>query len=98
MPTHRINTVKRKNHRVMISPEQRKYEEMLNSINSKLEKLNSREFIKFRDYNTAMLKQLGDEFKRKHFKDRTQFKVLKENRIAFLYKMFFEPVDNIKKL
>jgi len=98
MPRHRINTVKRKNHKVMISPEQKKYEQMVNDINTKLEKLNSVEYIKFRDYNTVVLKQLGDEFKRKHFKDRKQFNLMKENRIAFLYNMFFEPKDRIKIL
>jgi hypothetical protein len=98
MPQHRINTVKRKNHKVMISPEQRKYENMVKDVNSKLEKLNSIDFIKFRDYNTLLLKQLGDEFKRKHFKDRSQFNTMKENRIAFFYKIFFEPKDRIKML
>merc|ERR1711871_597817 len=98
MPRHRINTVKRKNHKVMISPEQKKYEQMVNDINTKLEKLNSVEYIKFRDYNTVVLKQLGDEFKRKHFKDRKQFNLMKENRIAYLYNMFFEPKDRIKIL
>tara|TARA_B100001093_G_C26734079_1_gene973614 strand:- start:378 stop:977 length:600 start_codon:yes stop_codon:yes gene_type:complete len=82
----------------MISPEQKKYEQMVNDINTKLEKLNSVEYIKFRDYNTVVLKQLGDEFKRKHFKDRKQFNLMKENRIAFLYNMFFEPKDRIKIL
>ena len=98
MPRHRINTVKRKNHKPMVSPEQKKYEQMVNDINTKLEKLNSVEYIKFRDYNTIALKQLGDEFKRKHFKDRTQFTLMKENRIAYLYNCFFEPVDQIKIL
>ena len=89
MPKHRINTVKRKNHRTQLSPENRKYNEIVNEINTKLEKLTSAEYIKFRDYNTELLDKLGKEFRRKHFKDRSQFNLMKENRVAFLYNFFF---------
>ena len=71
---------------------------MITGINNNLDKLNSLEYIKFRDYNTELLTQLGDEFKRKHFKDRSQFKLMKGNRIGFMYQTFFEPTDKIKIL
>lgn len=98
MPIHRINTVKRKNHKIVVSPEQKQYDKMITGINNNLDKLNSLEYIKFRDYNTELLTQLGDEFKRKHFKDRSQFKLMKGNRIGFMYQTFFEPTDKIKIL
>ena len=98
MPKHRINMVKRKNHRTSVSPAEKNYIKLVETINNKLKNLNSVEYIKFRDYNTLLLKELGDQFKRKHFKDRSQFSILKENRVSFFYKQFFIPVDNIKIL
>ena len=98
MPKHRINMVKRKNHRTAVSPAEKNYIKLVEDINSKLKTLNSVEYIKFRDYNTLLLKELGEQFKRKHFKDRSQFSLLKENRVSFFYKQFFIPIDNIKIL
>ena len=75
MQKHRINMVKRKNHRTSVSPAEKNYIKLVETINNKLKNLNSVEYIKFRDYNT-LLKELGDQFKRKHFKDRSQFSIL----------------------
>jgi hypothetical protein len=85
-----------KNHTPSISPSEKKYKELIESLNEKIKQINDSDYLKFRDYSTRLIKQVGEEIKRKHFKDRTDYGLFKESAVSFIYKKFFYPADNVR--
>ena len=84
MPEHRINMVKRKNHRTSVSPAEKNCIKLVETINNKLKNLNSVEYIKFRDYNTQLLKELGDRSRENILKIEVNFLYQRKPCIIFL--------------
>lgn len=87
---------KQKSRRPTVSAPEKNYKDLLEGINSKIEKLNDSEYLKFRDYSTKLISKVGEEIKRKHFKDRTDFGLFKEGALSFIFKKFFYPKDNVR--
>tara|TARA_B110000208_G_scaffold75739_1_gene97319 strand:- start:2629 stop:3255 length:627 start_codon:yes stop_codon:yes gene_type:complete len=79
-----------------ISPEHKKYYSLIEDVNAIILKLNDSEFIKFRDYLTKILDTISKEFRRPFYKNRKEYHKLKDNHLAYIYKVFFKPVDNCK--
>tara|TARA_B110000208_G_C11799476_1_gene441228 strand:+ start:1182 stop:1802 length:621 start_codon:yes stop_codon:yes gene_type:complete len=89
-------TQKKKYRNKFISTEHKKYYGLIEGVNNSILKLNDSEFIKFRDYLTKILDNIGKEFRRPFYKNRKEFHKLKENHVAYIYKIFFKPIDNCK--
>jgi hypothetical protein len=86
---------KKANRASMPSPE-KDYVAKIKVVNEKIEKINDKDYIKFRDYSTKLIKKVSDEIKRKHFKDRTDYSSFKDDGLAFIFQKFFYPKDSMR--
>ena len=93
-----MNRRKKLKRNKLFRSDEKKYIDNIKNINSKIKSLKDSDYIKFRDYSTQLIDSISKEIKRKHFKDRKDFSLLKENSLAFIFKKFFEPINNTKIL
>ena len=93
-----MNKRKKLKRNKLIKSDEKKYIDNIREINNKINSLSDSDYIKFRDYSTRFIDNISKEIKRKHFKDRTDFSLLKENSLAFIFKKFFEPINSTKIL
>ena len=87
---------KRKAHKVSLPSAEKEYKNKVKVINDKIEGINDKDYIKFRDYTTNLMKKVSDEIRRKHFKDRSDFGTFKDDGLAFIFKKLFYPKDSIR--
>lgn len=87
---------KKKAHKVSLPSAEKEYVKNIKVLNEKIEKITDRDYIKFRDYSTNLIKKVSEEIRRKHFKDRSDFGIFKEDGLAFIFKKFFYPKDNVR--
>ena len=90
------NLNKKRRHRSIKTEGEHSFLKIVDGINDKIKNMKDNDYIKFRNYKTKLLDNLSEELKRKHFKDRTQYKLLNENKIVFMYKVFFYPKELVK--
>ena len=79
----------------MPSPE-KDYIAKIKVVNDKIDKITDKDYMKFRDYSTKLIKKVSDEIKRKHFKDRTDYSSFKDDGLSFIFQKFFYPKDSIR--
>jgi len=72
------------------------YLKFVNTFNSNVDKMKDNDYIKFRDYSTKLLSKVTEELRRNHFKDREAYRKFNENRLQYLFKNLFIPINNIK--
>ena len=68
----------------------------VNTFNSNVDKMKDNDYIKFRDYSTKLLSKVTEELRRNHFKDREAYRKFNENRLQYLFKNLFIPINNFK--
>ncbi len=87
---------KRKTHKISLPSAEKEYISKIKIVNEKITKINDKDYLKFRDYTTNLIKKVSEEIRRKHFKDRSDFGSFKENGLAFIFKKFFYPKDSVR--
>lgn len=72
------------------------FHNVITSINKRINEMNDADYIKFRDHITRYLDGMTKQLKRDHFKDRDEYKKMRENRLSYLFRNLFEITQNIK--
>ena len=92
----RIRQNKRKSKSVVNSESQENYLRSVEILNNKILDMKDNDYIKFRDFSTKLVNSVTEQLKRVDFKDRSEFRVFKVDRLKFLYKTLFTPSDKLK--
>ena len=87
---------KKKAKRASMPFHEKDYISKIKVVNEKIQQINDRDYIKFRDYSTKLIKKISDEIKRKHFKDRTDYTLFKDDGLAFIFRKFFYPKNSTR--
>ena len=89
----RIRQNKRKSKSVVNSESQENNLRSVEILNNKILDMKDNDYIKFRDFSTKLVNSVTEQLKRVDFKDRSEFRVFKVDRLKFLYKTLFTPSD-----
>ncbi len=92
----RIRQNKRGSKTIVKNAAQNNYLSSVQTLNNKIIDMKDNDYLKFRDFSTKLVTAVAEGMRRDDFKDRKEFKVFKENRISYLYKLLFTPKDQIK--
>ena len=84
-----MNRRKKLKRNKLIKSDEKKYIDNIKEINNKIKSLKDSDYIKFRDYSTRFIDNISKEIKRKHFKDRKDFSLLKRIVLLLFLKSFW---------
>lgn len=92
----RIRQNRRSSKTIAKNAAQSNYLNSVQTLNTKIIDMKDNDYLKFRDFSTKLVTAVGEGMRRDDFKDRKEFKVFKENRVSYLYKLLFKPNDQVK--
>ena len=92
----RIRQNRRVSKTIVKNADHNNYINSVQTLNTKITEMKDNDYLKFRDFSTQLVNSVAEGMRRDDFKDRKEFKVFKENRKSYLYKLLFTPKDQIK--